>query len=174
MRFRGPACLDLADGGRQLVAALGATAPPTDDTIMVAILPGGAPVARVVRETYNLDLLAARVDKGDTGISVDIVGIGDLRVLAGRRLLVIDDGVESGRAARAVLDCLRYAEPAHITFAVPVCPAAATHELLQFADVLVAPHRPATPRPLSAEYGHFAPPADADAALALFDGLGLS
>jgi putative phosphoribosyl transferase len=57
--------------------------------------------------------------------------------IAGRVVIVVDDGMLSGMRARAALRALHAALPSHLVFATPVCAAEATGALAVEADGLV-------------------------------------
>lgn len=52
-------------------------------------------------------------------------GDEQLREVAGRQVVVIDDGVATGHTARAALDSVLMSNPARLVLAVPVCPRSA-------------------------------------------------
>ncbi|MGH3341639.1 MAG: phosphoribosyltransferase [Carbonactinosporaceae bacterium] len=62
--------------------------------------------------------------------------------LAGRSVIVVDDGVATGVTARAALTFLRAKNPRDITFAAPVCAPDADLRLQGFADRVVCLRRP--------------------------------
>jgi predicted phosphoribosyltransferase len=74
-------------------------------------------------------------------------GDRDLPRLAGRTVVLVDDGVATGGTARAALRALRGRAPAWLVFAAPVGPADAAERLSAEADDVVLL---ATPRPFSA------------------------
>lgn len=57
--------------------------------------------------------------------------------LAGRCVIVVDDGLATGSTARAALRSLRAARPARLVLAVPVAPCSAAESLRAEADQLV-------------------------------------
>jgi len=63
-------------------------------------------------------------------------------VLAGRSVLLIDDGMASGATMAAAVRALRREGPSHILAAVPVAPEAAIVRLSAEADDVVCLHRP--------------------------------
>ncbi len=76
--------------------------------------------------------------------------------VAGRRVVVIDDGVETGTAARAVADALRAAGATHVVLAVPVCPREIEAGLRPRYDDVIAVTRPLVRRSLRWHYETFA------------------
>jgi predicted phosphoribosyltransferase len=173
MRFRGAPYDDLGDGGRALCDALQEELPELgSDALVVAPLSAGAIVGRVVADTLGLQVLGLRIDANDEGTRVELVGAEPAQ-LRGRVVVLVDAGVQSGSTALNAIAFLRSLEPARLVFAVPTCHAQAAADLMPLVDVLVAPHRPFTPRTLRWEYKSFAPPADEAAALAALQPLGL-
>ncbi|MGB6059446.1 MAG: phosphoribosyltransferase family protein [Microthrixaceae bacterium] len=59
-------------------------------------------------------------------------GDNELREVAGRQVVVVDDGIATGYTARAALDSVLESNPARLVLAVPVCPRAA---IGQFNDI---------------------------------------
>ena len=141
--------VDLADGGRQLAALLGETV--TEDTLLVAVPPGGVPVGAAVGEVLGRVVSPLSVSRDDSGVLVAIP-----IDVAGRRVVVVDDGVETGTAARAVVAALREAGAAHVVLAVPVCPREAEADLGRRYDAVLAVERPMVRRSLRWHYESFA------------------
>jgi putative phosphoribosyl transferase len=62
--------------------------------------------------------------------------------LAGRSLIVIDDGIATGTSLRAAIAGLRLAEPNDITVAVPVAPPDTVNAMRSQVDDLICPLQP--------------------------------
>jgi predicted phosphoribosyltransferase len=80
--------------------------------------------------------------------------------VAGRTVLLVDDGVATGASLKAAITALRPRAPASIVAAVPVAPLATCRELEGLADEVVCA---ATPEPFGAVgnfYEDFAPTGD--------------
>ena len=73
----------------------------------------------------------------------------------GRTVVLVDDGVESGSAARAVGRALRESGASRIVLAVPVCPQACMTELTDIYDQLVVLHVCTDALPLAGHYMDF-------------------
>ena len=149
MRF-----VDLADGGRRLAELL--TPEVVADAVLLAVPPGGVRVAAAMADALGTDvphlvvrhLVVSRLDDGVTvEVPVDVTG---------RRVVVIDDGVETGTAARAVAAAVREAGAAYLVLAVPVCPREVEADLRQRYDAVIAVTRPLVRRSLRWHYETFA------------------
>ena len=77
--------------------------------------------------------------------------------VAGRTVVVVDDGLATGATARAALQVLRTAGARHLVLAVPVAPADALAGLRPDADEVVAVLTPDRFRSVSAAYDDFSP-----------------
>jgi predicted phosphoribosyltransferase len=144
MRF-----VDLADGGRQLAALIPAEL--VENCVLVGVPPGGATVGSAVSEALGLRLEVLLVTVTDDGVTVEVPV-----EIAGCRVLVVDDGVETGTAARAVVAALREAGAAYVALAVPVCPREAEADLRRRYDDVFAVTKPLVRRSLRWHYDTFA------------------
>lgn len=144
MRFR-----DLADGGRHLAPLVAPLLGP--DVVIVRIGQGGLVTGAAVADALGIDVPALPTARTDAGVVVDVAVD-----VAGRTVVAVDDGVESGTAARAAALAIRAAGAARVVLAVPVCPVAAEASLLPAYDEVVAVHRPTEPRSLHEHYDTFA------------------
>jgi putative phosphoribosyl transferase len=77
--------------------------------------------------------------------------------VAGRTVVVVDDGLATGATARAALQVLRTAGARRLVLAVPVAPADALADLRPDADEVVAVVTPARFGSVSAAYDDFSP-----------------
>jgi predicted phosphoribosyltransferase len=144
MRF-----VDLADGGRRLAALIPADV--SEGCVLVGVPPRGVVVGAAVGAALGLPLEALVVTISDSGVTVEMpVDV------TGRRVLVIDDGVETGTAARAVVAALREAGASYVALAVPVCPREAEADLLRRYDDVIAVTKPLARRSLRWHYDSFA------------------
>jgi len=140
---------DLSDAGRQLAELL--TPDVVADAVVLAVPPDGVTVAAAVATALGLEVAPLLTTRDDDGVSVDVpVDV------AGRRVIVVDDGVETGTAARAVVAALRQAGAAYVVLAVPVCPREAEADLRHRYDEVIAVRRPLVRRSLRWHYDTFA------------------
>jgi predicted phosphoribosyltransferase len=152
---------DYADAGCRLAAVLPAylTGDSGSDggdsssssTVLVCVPPGGIAVGAAVGAALGRDVVALESERDDSGVRVSVpVDV------EGRRVVVIDDGVETGRAARTVAAALRAAGASHLVLAVPVCPREAEADLRHRYDEIVALDRPLVRRSLRWHYDRLA------------------
>ena len=82
--------------------------------------------------------------------------------VAGKTVVIIDDGLTTGVTARAAIRALRQANPVHLGYAAPVC-SAESHDWLEAeADSVVDLHCPRDFPALGLYYRDFAPVTDDD------------
>jgi predicted phosphoribosyltransferase len=162
MKFR-----DFADAGEQLAPLLLDWL--TAESVLIAIAPGGVPVAQAAQATgllpdLPLNIYGPAIAPGEsvtelaTQLPPELAPHPRLQLpadLAGRTVVVIDDGVETGTAARAMGARLRDAGAATTVFAVPVCPREVEPELRTLFDEVIAIDRPFVRRPLHWHYETF-------------------
>ena len=82
--------------------------------------------------------------------------------VAGRTVIVVDDGVATGGTVTAGLKGVRKNGPAHLVLAVPVAPPDRLVGLRQECDELVCLEAPEDFRAVGAHYGDFAQTDDAE------------
>ena len=140
---------DLADGGRQLAPLVAPLL--TDSTVVVSIGVGGFVTGAAVAEALGIDVARLVTTRTDDGVAVEVT----VDVL-GRDVIVVDDGVETGTAARSVATALRDAGAVRVVLAVPVCPREAEAALAHRFDAVVAVTRPLARRSLRWHYDTFA------------------
>lgn len=87
---------------------------------------------------------------------------GPLPALAGREVLVVDDGLATGSTARAALRRVRRAEPARLLLAVPVGSPGTVRALAAEADEVVCPLQPPDLGAVGAYYDDFRATTDAE------------
>lgn len=144
---------DLADGGRRLAplvhAALQRGDADAGDPLIVAVIPNGVPVAEPIADSLNLPLTGARLEREGEPRVADLGDVG------GRCVVVVDDGVETGTAARLVGAAARHGGADRLILAVPVCPREAQATLAGIYDDIVAVEHPLVRRDLRWHYAHF-------------------
>lgn len=87
--------------------------------------------------------------------------------LAGRSLIVTDDGLATGASMKAAVAALRRKQPAQIVVAVPVAPAETASALAALADEVMCLATPSPFIALSVHYGDFHQVSDAEVVAAL-------
>ena len=87
--------------------------------------------------------------------------------VAGRPVVLVDDGIATGTTIRAALQALRARGPARIVLAVPVAPLSQCAALAGEVDELVCPLQPAWFGAVSTFYGDFSQVSDAAVIAAL-------
>jgi predicted phosphoribosyltransferase len=133
---------DFADAGERLAPHLVEWV--SQDNLVVAVAPGGVPVATAALASALLPAVDLHIATTELGVEV-----------AGRTVVVIDDGVESGSAARRIGQFLRTSGATFIVFAVPVCPAPELESLRELFDVVITLDQPAERQPLRQHYERF-------------------
>ena len=87
---------------------------------------------------------------------------GPLPPLAGRDVVLVDDGLATGVTAEAALLALRLHRPARVVLAVPVAAPDVTARLRAIADEVVAVHTPSHFRAVGLWYDVFDQTSDAE------------
>ena len=82
--------------------------------------------------------------------------------LAGRTVIVVDDGLATGATSRVALEVVRNLGATRVILAVPVAPAATLRELSRYADEIVCVHRPSEFHAVGCFYYDFEPTTDAE------------
>ena len=82
--------------------------------------------------------------------------------LAGRTVIVVDDGLATGATSRVALEVVRNLGATRVILAVPVAPAATLRELSRYADEIVCVHRPSEFHAVGCFYDDFEPTTDAE------------
>ena len=142
--------VDLADGGRRLAELL--TPDVVGDALLVCIGEGGQVTGRAVAEALGVEVTPIPTTRVDGTVHADMRSVD----VEGRRVIVIDDGVETGTAARAVGSLMRAAGATGVVLAVPVCPVPAEADLRPPYDDVIAVTKPLERVSLRSHYQTFA------------------
>lgn len=140
---------NLADGGRQLADLLAAHL-AGGTSVLAPILPNGVPVALAIAEAVGLPVVPLAAQRTDNGVVIEV-----RPEHVGSTMLVVDDGVETGTAARAAVQALREAGADRVLLAVPVCPREALADLTLRYDDVIAVTTPLVRRSLAWHYEDF-------------------
>lgn len=140
---------NLADAGDRLAPLLADL--PTD-SLLIAIMPSGIAVACRVAKQTRMDVGAAFLDKDG-----DEVRVTELPPVEGRTVVIVDDGIETGTAARAVVQAVREAGATRVIVAMPVVPREVEAWLDLMVDQVIAIDRPLARRSLAWHYAEFDP-----------------
>ena len=140
---------NLAGAGERLVPLVRERVDTWARPCLLAIMPNGVPVAEPLADELGLPLLAAPLDRSGDPLP------GALPDLAGRTAIVIDDGVETGTAARLIGEAARAAGAASVVLAVPVCPREARPMMERVYDEVIAVEQPIARRDLRWHYSDF-------------------
>lgn len=105
---------NIADAGDQMAPLMSDL--PTN-SLLIAIMPSGIAVACRIAKRTRMDVGAAFITRGDAGVQVT-----ELPPVEGRTVVVVDDGIETGGAARAVVEAVRAAGADRVIVAMPVIP----------------------------------------------------
>jgi predicted phosphoribosyltransferase len=138
--------LDLTDAGTQLAPHVLGRA---ENPLILGVAPNGVPVAAVVATAIGAPLHELIVIRSDDGVAVS-----EVPDVTGREVIVVDDGVETGTAARAIAHALRDRDPAKLTLAVPVCPRQEGSSLALLYDEVIAVVQPLARRSLRWHYAN--------------------
>lgn len=156
-----PLFKDRAAAGRALAGELQAYAGRTD-VVVLAIPRGGVPVAREVARALGapLDLLIAADGLELIRLQALYRGTRPTVPLAGRTVIVVDDGIATGTSMRNALTTLRGASPEWIVVAVPVAPPGAQDSIGTAADEFACLECSEEPGNVRLYYRDYASPTD--------------
>lgn len=144
---------NLRDAGERLAVLL-ADAVDREAAILLAVVPNGVPVAVAAADALGLPVRALPVQRTEGGVSIVLPSeLAD--EIAGRSVLVVDDGVETGTVARAAAPALRAAGVGELVLAVPVCPREAMADLAHRYDRVLAVQTPMARRSLAWHFEDF-------------------
>lgn len=139
---------DFPDAGAHLDRALREELLTDGPLTWCPIVPNGVSVLAGM-DTGGDSVLPIVVERTDAGVVLTPPSAKDV---AGRCVIVVDDGVETGTVARAVASMLKELQPSRIVLAVPVCSREAIADLQHRYDQIVAVDRPMVRRALRWHY----------------------
>lgn len=128
------------------------------DAIIACIMPNGVPVALGIESVVGArELFGIRLTRtGETAeLNPDFRSNFDESLVKGKRVILIDDGVETGTAATICGQWLRSLEVADLVLAVPVCPRTAMNQLQFLFTNIVSVQSPFGARSLAWHYTDF-------------------
>lgn len=124
------------------------------DCILAPIMPNGVPVALGIESVVGLrDVVPVHVVRTDAGVQVVGCDLGS--GADGRVVIVVDDGVETGTAARAVGGWLKDRGVVESVLAVPVCPRTAANNLQFLFGSIISVNAPLGTQALSWHFEDF-------------------
>ncbi len=141
---------NLRDAGRQLGPLLAGALAGIEDPLLLAVIPNGVPVALGIQEEFDIPVRGLAAQRSDAAVL--IVPDADL---AGRNVVIVDDGVETGTVARAAATAMVESGVASVTLAVPGGSREALATLQHRYDRVVALVRPMVHRSLAGHYDDF-------------------
>lgn len=141
---------NLLDGGRKLGPLVAGAMSGVVDPLILAVVPNGVPVAAGIRESFDAPVRALPVERSDEGVR-----IAAMPDLAGRNVVIVDDGVETGAVARAAIAAMIDSKAASTVLAVPICSMEAIASLQHRYDNIVTLVRPLIRRSLTSHYAAF-------------------
>lgn len=144
---------NLADAGQALaetVLASRSAHSGSAQPLVLAVIPNGVPVALPVAAALGVRAQALTVLRTESGVEVE-----ELPVVQGRTVIVIDDGVETGTVARAVVGPIRDAGAERVILAVPVSSREVLASLMPMYDEVIAVAKPLARRALAWHFDDF-------------------
>lgn len=134
---------DVYQAGEKLVEVLPVDAPD----LILAVVPNGVPVAVPVARAKSASVRGIEYNRETGALDVDLS-----QVHQSAEIWVVDDGVESGRAATAIGQHLKAEGFENVSLVVPVCSKDAIAQLQFLFRRVVAAHSPLMTRSLSWHY----------------------
>jgi predicted phosphoribosyltransferase len=149
-----------------VVRKLGAPGQPELAVGAIALI--GERVVPVLNEEWvrrlglSADRLSTMIDTETEELRARASVFGTTPAVAGRTVVVVDDGLATGATMRAAVTAVRGAAAAYVLAAAPVGAAGACQELAEVADLVVCPRQPHPFRAVGEHYRDFAQLTDDD------------
>jgi len=143
-------------------------APGQRELAVGAIALIGERVARVLNDQWvrrldlSAELLSTMIDTETEELRARATVFGTTPAVAGRTVIVVDDGLATGATMRAAVTAVRGADAAYVLVAAPVGAAGACQELAEVADLVVCPRQPYPFRAVGEHYRDFVQLTDDD------------
>lgn len=137
--------VDRSDAGQKMLETFKSEI--LDHDVIVVVLPAAGEIALAFATEMTVPMRDLHISRTMAGVVIPRIDN-----LAGLRVAVIDDGVESGTSAMAIGAMLRGASVKSATLIVPVCPRSVVPHLLAVYDTIHAVISPATASPLIRHY----------------------
>jgi len=102
------------------------------DSLIACVMPNGVPVALGIESVVGArNLLGIHLSRTTQSVILDpeFAENFDVNLVAGKRVIVVDDGVETGTAAMVCGTWLTSLGVAELVLAVPICPRTAMNQL---------------------------------------------
>jgi putative phosphoribosyl transferase len=141
---------NLLDGGRRLGPLVAGAMSGVVDPLILAVVPNGVPVVAGIRESFDVRVRALPVERTEEGAH-----IAPMPDLAGRNVIIVDDGVETGTVARAAIAAMIESGVESTVLAVPICSMEAMASLQHRYDSIITLVRPLIRRGLTWHYSEF-------------------
>ena len=110
----------------------------------------------VQRLGLSAERLSTMVDTETEELRARATLFGATPSVAGRTVIVVDDGLATGATMRAAVTAVRGADAASVLVAAPVGAAGACRDLAEVADLVVCPRQPDPFRAVGEHYRDFA------------------
>ena len=143
-----------------VVRKLGSPGQPELAVGAIALI--GDRVVRVLNDEWvrrlglSTEQLSTMVDTETEELRARAAVFGRTPSVAGRTVIVVDDGLATGATMRAAVIAVRGADAAHVLAAAPVGAVGACRDLSEIADLVVCPRRPYPFRAVGEHYRDFA------------------
>ena len=119
--------------------------------VIVPIMPNGVPVALGIESVIGArEMIPLNVTRTEAGVQPAALGVD--RALTDRAVVLVDDGVETGTAAKACGAWLREQGVSELILAVPVCPKTSANEMQFIFESIITINTPLGSQALTWHY----------------------